>query len=144
MLNFLLVFCSSCFGLEHHGKCVLHPSILHFGILRPWLFIDLSLFPISLIFFSFFLLFFIFSSYSPIFCFVSFLKKKYNDLSFALCDVLLFGCRLSLPLCLPSLPPSPTTSTSMASSHTPLQQVVVLYTAILMLLLAVVSSYMCT
>ena len=56
MLNFLLVFCSSCFGLEHHGKCVLHPSILHFGILRPWLFIDLSLFPISLIFFSFFLL----------------------------------------------------------------------------------------
>ena len=75
MLNFLLVFCSSCFGLEHHGKCVLHPSILHFGILRPWLFIDLSLFPSFLSYFPYFLFFFIFSSYSPIFCFVGFLKK---------------------------------------------------------------------
>ena len=103
-------------------------------------------FPIILI--LFFYSFFIFSSYSPIFCFVGFLKKN-PMISVLICVMfLLFGCRLSLSLSLslslPSLPPSPATSTSMASSHTPLQQVVVLYTAILMLLLAVVSSYMCT
>lgn len=135
--RFSACFCSSCFGQGHHGKSVLHPSILHFGILTPWLYIELTLF--SRHFYLIFLFSILFLFFHLIHPFSALLVscKISNDLTFDLRDVLLLGYRISL---LPSL--SLNLNSRLPYTFATRCGTVYCYTSAFTI--AVVSSYICT